>query len=246
MQNNIPPELTALPEIKPLLNNSTVLCKRISGGQTNRCYRIYSDEQDWCVRINQPSVGANRQLEKAILEELQTLNLTVEVVAIDEYHLTTQWHEKKHWNKNDLQDSKHLQALSEQLKKFHVIPCDSIETRLDYRVRQYAKLSQATSEQLDQIESLIKLLQTKEFWQHNLYVTHFDLNPSNFLGKTPLIIDWEFIGQGHPLVDWTILEYNCQTKFDQHFPKNINPEWIGPCRQLVGLMMEYWPQNSLP
>ena len=119
-------------------------------------------------------------------------------------------------------------------------------SRLDYRLKLYLKTIKkvpvnTTIELLDTIQKLDFL----GFWQANNSLFHSDLNTNNLLGRKQLtIIDWEFAGQGHPLLDWLILEQQSKTDLSAYYPEDMNPVWIDPAKRMIAAMMNLWPHES--
>ena len=91
----------------------------------------------------------------------------------------------------------------------------------------------------------IQKLDFLNFWKANNTLYHSDLNPNNLLGlNKPTIIDWEFAGQGHPLLDWLILEQQTTIDLSAYYPTDINPVWVAPAKRMINAMMKLWPHES--
>ncbi len=221
--------------------------KVLSAGSSNFNYRVTTQSGEWVVRINRSSLGVDRMLEAAVLNLIAPLGLSPKVIENNASagYLITEYINKHSWDATDFKHSQHIEALQAKLATMHRIPFTHPSSRLDNRVQHYITAIGTVPLDLErQIMSLINELEKLGFWQANRYLFHSDLNPGNLLGhNSPLIIDWEFAGQGHPLIDWLMMEIITHVDLSSHYPENIEPAWIAPCRQFLQLMLKIWYLN---
>ncbi|WP_223787199.1 choline/ethanolamine kinase family protein [Marinicella meishanensis] len=221
----------------------------IQSGSSNHIFKVTTDAGVWLLRINRAALGIDRQQEKKILQQVADMGIGPTVIDNDPAagYLITEYIDQPAWTQADLQSPKHLNPLKTQLQQVHQVPYEYLPSRLDHRLRLYLKHLKNTPEQtalvlLDTIEKLDFL----GFWRANNTLYHSDLNPGNLLGHHPntTIIDWEFAGQGHPLLDWLILEHEAQLDLSAHYPADILSVWLEPARRMIAAMMALWPHES--
>ena len=218
-------------------------------GSSNQNFKISTQQGLWILRLNQSTLGINRQQEQCILELIEPLSIMPKVISNQPSdtpsipaHLITEFIPQATWQSNDFKKPESLQKLCQKLKQFHDIPYQYLPSRLDNRLRTYLKHIQGVPKQLQStLLNAITDLEKHGFWQTNTTLYHSDLNPSNLVGHEPLhIIDWEYAGQGHPLLDWLILEHYAATDLSQHHPKDLHEEWLKPAKTMIDAMMKLW------
>lgn len=221
----------------------------INSGTSNHIFMVETKVGTWMVRINRAALGIDRHEEKKIMTMVEPLGFGPKVIENkpDEGHLITEFIKQKPWQPNDFKDPQKLTALKDRLNQYHQLPYEYLPSRLDHRLKLYLKTIKripvkATIELLDTIQKLDFL----GFWQASNTLYHSDLNPNNLLGqhRNLTIIDWEFAGQGHPLLDWLILEHVTQIDLSAYFPNDINPVWVEPAKRMIKAMMKLWPHES--
>lgn len=220
----------------------------INTGSSNNNIKTETKQGTWMIRFNRASLGINRFEEERILELIQPLSVAPEVIENNpkEGYLITQYINHPNWQQQHLKDPNFIKALKIRLQEIHNIRYEYLPSRLDNRLKTYLNnfnnvKNSIAMELLENIQKLDNL----GFWQDNNSLYHSDLNMNNLLGTKPLyIIDWEYAGQGHPLLDWLILEFESNLDLSEHYPSDINPEWIKPAKKLVTIMMDLWPQES--
>jgi len=220
----------------------------IVSGTSNHMFKVKTQVGVWMVRINRAALGIDRHQEKYIMDLIEPLGLGPKVIENDpdSGHLITEFIDQPAWELVNFEDPKMLAKLKQKLDQFQSIKYEYLPSRLDHRLKLYLKTikrvpERATIELLDTIQKLDFL----GFWKANNTLYHSDLNPNNILGRNqPTIIDWEFAGQGHPLLDWIILEHETHTDLSAYYPENINPIWIKPAKQMLQSMMSLWPHES--
>ncbi len=220
----------------------------LDSGTSNHIFKVLTDAGIWIVRFNRAAMGICRFEEQRILDKLQPLRIGPNVIENNPKagYLITEFIDQPVWQKSDLKNPVKLAALENSMQQYHAINYEYLPSRLDHRLKLYLKNikkipEKATIELLETIQKLDFL----GFWKANNTLYHSDLNLNNLLGNKQLtIIDWEFAGQGHPLLDWLILEHESQLDLSEHYPENINPVWVKPAKRMIHAMMKLWPHES--
>lgn len=220
----------------------------IHSGTSNRIFKVLTEVGTWVVRFNRAALGIDRFEEKLILDLIEPLKIGPKVIQInpDEGYLITEFIEQTVWQKSDFKNQDNITLLKNSMQKYHAIEYSFLPSRLDHRLKAYLKKIENVPEQTTiELLNTIQKLDFLGFWQANKTLFHSDLNLNNLMGNNPLtIIDWEFAGQGHPLLDWIILERETKTNLSEHYPEDINPSWITPAKSMIRAMMKLWPHES--
>ncbi len=217
-------------------------------GTSNHVFKIKTEVGTWVVRFNRAALGIDRLKEKEVMALVEPLKLGPKVIVNDpeKGFLVTEYIDRPPWRVNDFKDTTQLKRLKKRLNQLHSIPYEHLPSRLDYRLKLYIKTIQGISASASlKLLTSIQKLEFLGFWEANKSLYHSDLNPNNILGHDKIsIVDWEFAGQGHPLLDWLIIEYETKIDLSAYFPQDINPVWVEPARQMIRGMMNLWPYES--
>lgn len=244
MQNSWHKKLNTIPAIK---SAGLVSCEPLTQGKSNQVFKVVTKAGPWVIRINQAQAGVDRKQENAVLKLIEPLNVFPNIIENNPDHgyLITEFIAEANWQKTDFTQTNKLTTLANQLAKFHTLTYQDDKNRLDNRLQDYLSSFDVVPEQLRiQTEQQIDILEKQQFWPACNTLCHYDLNPTNIIGKQAMFIDWEFAGQGHPLIDWLIMEYESGCDLSDHYPTNINKLWITPCKSLIQSMMTMWQLNQ--
>jgi len=240
--------LKQLQQIPTIQQAGFIDCEKITAGNSNVSFKVNSQAGTWVVRFNQHQFGVNRLQEKLILDLIAPLNISPKVIDANPEagYLITAHSPKATWQQLNIHDSDSILELADSINRFHQIPYTYLPSRLDHRIDTYLKhIKNIPSELHQNIVQTVKVLQQLGFWEACNTLYHSDLNSSNILGnKSPLIIDWEFAGQGHPLLDWLIMEHEHQLDLSAHYPVKINKQWLKPGKLLIADLMKLWALND--
>ena len=233
----------------PVVHNAGILeWQSIVSGTSNHMFKVKTQAGVWMVRFNRAALGIDRHEEKRIMSLIESKGIGPKVIENDPDvgYLITEFIDQPVWQKDDFKDPQVLAKLKHKLDQFHTIPYEYLPSRLDHRLRLYLKNIKRIPESISiELLDTIQKLDFLKFWQANNTLYHSDLNPNNLLGNNPpIIIDWEFAGQGHPLLDWLILEHETQADLSAYYPTEINPCWIKPANRMIHAMMNLWPHES--
>ena len=232
-----------------IIRNAGILeWQPILSGTSNHMFKVKTQAGVWMVRINRAALGIDRHQEQQMMGLIEPLGIGPKVIENDPVsgHLITEFIDQPTWQRSDFQDPLLRLKLAASLQQIHQLEYRHLPSRLDQRLKRYLKaiknVSQETSQQL---LADIQHLDTLGFWQACNRLYHSDLNPQNLIGHQQLIIiDWEYAGQGHPFLDWLILEHETQLDWSDHYPLDINPLWISSAQSMIQGMMKLWPKKS--
>lgn len=200
------------------------------------------------LRFNQATLGINRYQEQHILKLIRPLKISPTIIENnpDSGYLISAYIPQATWHHSDFINPKKLKALSQVLNQVHQIPYQYLPSRLDHRLKNYLQQIKGVPEGLkNTLLHSIEQLEGMNFWQANNTLYHSDLNPSNILGIDPIqIIDWEYAGQGHPLLDWLIIEHYAGYDLSEYYPADLQEEWLKPAKTMIDAMMQLWSLQS--
>ncbi len=234
-----------LQRIKFIAKAGLIEARPIKHGLNNHSFHVITERGHYFVRFNAVIAGVDRQREARVLELIASLKLSPAVILNNPAHnvLITQWCRGKCWQAQDFNNRALVTSLANQLKRFHQINCSQdilfADSRLDKRLLSYAdnqkdRIKYHINRHIDKLDEL-------DFWKHNQYLTHFDLNPRNIIGRRPpMLLDWEFAGLGHPLIDWLIMEYESGQSLADFYHHYDDNNWLPPLRALIQIMMQIW------
>ncbi|KAA3638360.1 MAG: hypothetical protein DWP95_12770 [Proteobacteria bacterium] len=241
----MPDKLHSLKHIKFLTEVGLLEARPIRHGLNNHSYHVITEQGHYFVRLNAVIAGVDRHREAQVLDLIEPLNISPKVILNDTEQnvLITQWHRGNRWQNQDFNRPSLVRKLAQQLKSFHAIPCPQTavfkHSRLDHRLLGYADNQKDNIKK--HINRHIDKLDEMGFWQANQSLTHFDLNPRNIIGRQPpMLVDWEFAGIGHPLIDWLIIEYESAQSLDHYYRHYDDNNWLPPLRALIQIMMQIW------
>jgi len=238
--NNWSERLTAIPCIHQA---GLTGWQDIEHSGSNQLLKITTGDGHWLVRLNQPLPGVDRHYEQRLLQQLQTYPWVPRLIDCDPQagYLITEFIDQPTWQSSDYADRQKLSTLAEQLHSLHQLPCDQPHTRLDQRLHTYLATVPVAADVARRIRQHISLLEQSQFWDACRWMYHSDLNPGNLLGTDPVyLIDWEFAGQGHGILDWLIMEHESGQDLSAWYPADTQSQWLQPLRQLIADLMTLW------
>jgi thiamine kinase-like enzyme len=211
----------------PPLRDKPVVMTSLSGGITNRNYRLDTDGESYVLRISGEGtdvLGINRNHEYICALSAAQQGVGPEVIAfLPEYgSLVTRFVQGRVLAPDDLQDEHILARVVASLQKWHNGPTIPGAFSPFVIVRQYYTLAQEhgvsfpptidqAMELVDQIEALVRSDEMP-------CPCHNDLLPSNFIDddKRVWIIDWEYAAMGERFFDLGNLAANhCFTEVQE-------------------------------
>jgi len=224
--------------------------QQLHTGNSNINYQVTTKQGDWAIRINQPNPGVDRQLEAQILQLITPLNIAPKIIENNphEGYLITEYIKADMWLSSDFEQAKYINTLNECLDQFHQLTFIHPKSRLDQRLKHYLKKLPGIPTKLKtELLSAIEQLDHLGFWHACNTLYHSDLNPSNILGHQHItLLDWEFAGQGHPLLDWLIMEQESQVDLSDYYPcSGLNEKWIAPAKLMIQSMMKLWSFHTV-
>lgn len=209
----------------------------------NQLAVVNTGQGRWLVRSNHDLPGVDRVFEQQLLQQLQNQPWVPRLIAADPEvgYLVTSYLDAMTWRRADYSDPNKVKVLADQLNTLHQMPCEQTHTRLDNRLQHYLCQIPVSADLRQRIQLTVSQLEKLRFWDACRQVYHSDLNPGNLLGSDPVyLIDWEFAGQGHGILDWLIMEHESGCDLSAWYPASTETPWLSPLRQLINDLMKLW------
>ncbi len=214
-------------EIIEKLCPNAVHCNPISGGLTNRNYKISLEKDIYVLRIGvneSSSHGINRHTEYGCASAAHKAGISPEIIGFfpDDDVLITRYIQGKPLSATEIRQPHMTRRVAELIKRCHSIQnfpglfsaCDTIKAYLkyfsSYDIALTLKLEKPMILLQSRLDSLAPYFST-------LGACHNDLVPSNFIddGDKIWLIDWEYAGMGNVFFDMGNLAGNCMLDTDQ-------------------------------
>ena len=218
----------------------------LTGGTINKTFKIKTKKGCWVVRFNNNELpGIHRPTEAKILELIRPLSIAPRLIAnnVDQGYLITEFFEGELWQAEDLKNPQKLKQLSDKLGPLHRLEFQSKRTELVFRMVEYIHyFSQMDAKLKSAINTLVTELIYLGFWKKQNKLLHFDLNAMNIIdnGNDICILDWEYAGAGHPLVEWAIVQNYAGADISCDVPQFPHIGYHKKVQELINLMMEMW------
>lgn len=214
-------------------------------GTVNKTFHVETTLGRWAVRLNENAMpGINRQREVEILSLIKGQDIGPELIAhdVENHYLITRWVDGESWTADDLSNPDLLHNLKVKLSRLHQIEYDNKATYLMARIIEYILFFADASESLKKaISDSVKALNQTGFWQKQNRLLHFDIHPYNIIGyENPIVIDWEYAGSGHPLLEWLIIQHYAKNDISELMPRFNMPDEQQEASRLIELLMELW------
>lgn len=178
----------------------------LSGGLTNRVYKLSSDDATFILRLNAnhtDAFGLDRSSELDILGHASAAGLAPEIVHADVDHgiLMLRYINGRVWTSDDLAISKNLESLADLLRSVHALPLsgknfDAVGVASGY-------LNNLSSQRdLHEIgvrcKAIIECIAPAE----HRCCCHNDVVAANVIESSRLmLLDWEYASDNDPLFD---------------------------------------------
>ncbi len=218
----------------------------LTHGTVNKSFKVTTNKGTWVVRFNNDELpGIHRPTEARILEAIQPLDLAPRLIAnhVNQGYLITVFCEGTHWTQSDLSNPQQLRRLAEVLQPLHQIPFSCKRTELVFRLVEYIHYFTKMDDGLKSaINKTVSELSHMGFWQKQKQLLHFDLNPMNIIcnGDELKIIDWEYAGVGHPIIEWSVIQNYAGVDIQAQIPEFFGIHYPEKVQKLIDLMMEMW------
>lgn len=199
-----------------------VKAQPLDGGITNLNLIVEDGRKKYVVRLGEdiPEHGIMRWHELAVNRAAYSAGISPAIHHHEPGVLVIDYIESKSLTPNDLHDEKTLLAVTELLKKTHLILPEHMRGNvLSFWVFHVLRDYAATLRKLNSnhIDNLANLLEQAKFLEQTigpiqLVLGHNDMLPSNVLndGRKFWLIDWEYAGFNSPLFDLGGLATNCE------------------------------------
>ncbi len=221
-------ELRAVIALVPALRDRKVTIEPLSGGLTNRNYRVDADGESYVLRITDPEsrlLGIDRDCEVACCHAASAAGVGASVIAYlpEQMALVTSFVPGKLLTDEDTQRPDVMRRLVQSLRRYHdyAVPTGLGVFSPFATVRSYHAMAQERKVPLP--EDLGRALELLRRIGHELKtdeppcLCHNDLLPGNFIddGVTVRIIDWEYGGLGDRFFDLGNFAVNHQLSEEQ-------------------------------
>jgi aminoglycoside phosphotransferase (APT) family kinase protein len=201
----LPQALSAVPRFS---GDSKII--PISGGMSNRSYRVTTVAGEFCVRVNDPTgvmLGANHEIEVQIQCCAAELLLAPKIVHFDPQHqfLITEFIDGRVWTEQDLQQPAQVAKLAATLQRVQQIPPPLIPP---FAIAKHLHALLDVMPTVFAVEQVMALCSDIETDDSMLKGFHGDLSPSNIIERPSgelCLLDWEYAGVGHADHDWAML-----------------------------------------
>ena len=181
----------------------------LSGGSRNHVYRVSAAEREVVVRLagaDDEHFGVQRDSERLALQAAAAHGLAPQLLHWDEGAgvLVMDYVAGHAWTQSEATDPRALERIAAWLRQLHSLPAPAGLRRVDFLSTLADYAAHLPPGQLPQ-----SLLAEAAEWRAQLgsvsvpVLCHHDLHHANILdaGERLLVIDWEYAGLGHPMMD---------------------------------------------
>ncbi|NOX69819.1 MAG: phosphotransferase family protein [Gammaproteobacteria bacterium] len=178
----------------------------MSGGLTNRVYKLTSDKATYILRLNAvhtDAFGLDRVTEVSIVSQASSAGLAPEIVHADKDNgiLLLRYVDGRVWTHDDLQIPRNLELLADLLRSVHVLPLSG--KRFDALGIANGYLDKLSSRQeLHEIGAHCKRIIEDIAPAGHSCCCHNDVVAANIIASPGLLLlDWEYACDNDPLFD---------------------------------------------
>ena len=208
-----------------------ITLERISGGITNRNYRVREGSRQFVARIGEELLvlGVDRRNERLCHQAAERLGVAPPIAYAANGVMVTHYIESRTLDPSSAREPGFAPRLAKLLKQLHD-GWDGLEGELfffsPFQVnRTYVTTSRKLGAELPHdidwmLEATRDLSRTLAPYVPTL--CHCDMLPANVLddGNRVWIVDWEYAGMGHPLFDLAGFSINC------HYTNDLEHEFL--------------------
>ncbi len=200
--------------------SGSVTCEPLSGGITNKNYRVQDGEKSFVVRLcdDLHFLGIDRRNERICQEAACEASVSPAVVHFEDGILISRYIDARTLTDDDVQDPAMLIRLSTVLHRLHdarehlagemlyFCPFQTVRTYTATSKRVGAKLPDDIHVLLEDANSL-----SRQMSPFRPVLCHNDLLAANVLddGEKIWLVDWEYAGIGNPIFDLASVSSNC-------------------------------------
>ena len=185
-------------------------CIELSGGLTNRTWRVSNGDRSGVLKIDQESRGApfnTRCGEANVQNSAAKAGLAPPVILAGDGFILSQYIDGVVWSRNCLDKEGNLEMVAAALKRLHSLPLTGRSFDASVAAKRYVEkstgLETAVVQHCTEIVSSMRLPQ-------NLCCCHNDLVAENVITTPDLMfLDWEYACDNDPFFDLaTIVEHH--------------------------------------
>ncbi len=233
------PDLQKLIDLNPAWRGQPVVASPLSGGLTNRNYRIDVSGESFVLRVggeNSSLLGIDRSIEHACSMAAAKLGVGAEVVSywLDHNVLVTRFIPDRLLAAEDVRQPEILDRVASSLRRYHAGPAGLGRFLPFETVRTYFSTAQQFGvifpETISQAFEMMAQIEAAVHSDEPDCPCHNDLIAANLFddGTTVRIIDWEYGGLGDRFFDLGNLAVNNQ--FDEAHERALLQCYFGEAR----------------
>lgn len=192
--------------LMPGMDASAFHIQPMSGGLTNRVYKLSTDDATFVLRLNAnhtDAFGLDRFSEVGILAQASAAGLAPEIIHADMNNgvLLLRYIDGRVWTSDDLADSKNLESLAALLRTVHALPVSG--KNFDATVVASGYLNNLSSQQdLHKIGTRCNAIIECIAPTDHPCCCHNDVVAANVIASSGLmLLDWEYACDNDPLFD---------------------------------------------
>lgn len=208
MAGAVSPWQTELERLRSASGARVELLEPLPAGRSNVSLKINFEGQTAVFRINRELPAVDRAAEIRILARLTGHDWAPVVLFADpDLGLVTGWHESVCEAGSEQAGIAEVSRILEQL---HAQRCTHPELALLHRIDQYVSAADGDWQSRHPISPLLESLTNQGIDLAEQTLLHMDLNPDNLIRTCSgvKLIDFEYAGGGHPLMDLASLCLN--------------------------------------
>lgn len=199
---------------KAPLTEKPVVIQELLSGKTNRSFLVETTYGQVVVRINAEnsrSLGVDRQHEKKIISQIQSIGCVPKTLFISEQVLVSEYISGRCWDADDLKNTAQLKKISGLLNKIQEIklPQKCIQRNYVGYCQNYIQQLPISVQQSEStfIKELISAAEAIDQAVWKPAINHHDLVPENIIEseRGVFLLDWEYAAYGHPGIDFVRL-----------------------------------------
>lgn len=180
--------------------------EELSGGLTNRVYRLRSNAQEGVLRLDaeaQDAVGPDRRFELEIMDAAAKAGIAPAILFadVDAGILVTEYLHGTVWQASDLESERNIEALALLLRRVHELPKCGSAMDVARIAGKYAAFLDAHLELRAFAETCVQIV-TESPVPHQVTCCHNDVVATNVVDCGGLkLLDWEYACDNEPLFD---------------------------------------------
>jgi len=185
-------------------------CTELSGGLTNRTWRVAAGEKSGVLKIDDGPREApfNSRCAEANTQNMAAkAGLAPHIILADDGHYFTEYVEGVVWERSSLEDEGNLELIANTLKRLHSLPLTGRSFDAGIAAKRYVEcIAGLNSDVVQKCTEIIARMRLPQ----NLCCCHNDLVAENLITTPDLMfLDWEYACDNDPFFDLaTVVEHH--------------------------------------